>query len=195
MTNRNPLATLGEMAGHWCTPGQCCDGYCTDDIHGLSKEDSEQIRKVAGDALAEAQAVVSTLTAERDDAKQEAKRYHERWTAEIDRSNIAEARRDDWEGKYWDLRAESRILPCDAGCVNYPEEDCSRHGREPSVLWRIIDEIRSERDQLREALGRVEALARGPQPTRDTRVTGGYWRCQSDVLAAIGDATDAEAGQ
>lgn len=31
-------------------------------------------------------------------------------------------------------------LPCDAGCHEYPEEDCSRHGRKPNELWRFLAE-------------------------------------------------------
>ena len=63
------------------------------------------------------------------------------------------------ERAFRELRSESRILPCDGACTDAPEEDCSRHGREPADLWRIIDEARAERDAAREAMAQVEALA------------------------------------
>lgn len=53
----------------------------------------------------------------------------------------------------------------------------------------------AERDAAREALARVEALARGSQPTHEAAVTEGYMRCQGDVLDVIQPATDEEAGQ
>ena len=31
-------------------------------------------------------------------------------------------------------------LPCDGGCDEYPEEDCSRHGRTPAELWAFLSE-------------------------------------------------------
>ena len=39
-------------------------------------------------------------------------------------------------------------FPCDGGCVDAPEETCSRHGRSPADLWRIIGQVTAERDAL-----------------------------------------------
>jgi hypothetical protein len=49
-------------------------------------------------------------------------------------------------------------FPCDGGCVDAPEETCSRHGRSPADLWRIIGEVAAERDALAAQVARVEAL-------------------------------------
>ena len=46
-------------------------------------------------------------------------------------------------------------FPCDGGCVDAPEETCSRHGRSPADLWRIIGEVAAERDTAIERLERV----------------------------------------
>ena len=37
-------------------------------------------------------------------------------------------------------------FPCDGVCVDAPEEACSRHGRNPADLWRIIGEVAAERN-------------------------------------------------
>jgi len=46
-------------------------------------------------------------------------------------------------------------FPCDAQCSAFnegPQEDCSRHGRSPSDLWSINDRLRTERDQMADAI-------------------------------------------
>ena len=50
-------------------------------------------------------------------------------------------------------------FPCDGACVDAPEEACSRHGRNPADLWRIIGEVAAERDALAAQVALVEALA------------------------------------
>ncbi len=50
-------------------------------------------------------------------------------------------------------------FPCDGACVDAPEEACSRHGRNPADLWRIIREVAAERDALAAQVDRVEKLA------------------------------------
>jgi hypothetical protein len=50
-------------------------------------------------------------------------------------------------------------FPCDGGCVDEPEETCSRHGRSPADLWRIIGEVAAERNALTAKVARAEALA------------------------------------
>ena len=50
-------------------------------------------------------------------------------------------------------------FPCDGGCVDAPEETCSRHGRSPADLWRIIGQVTAERDALAAQVARVESLA------------------------------------
>ena len=49
-------------------------------------------------------------------------------------------------------------FPCDGVCVDAPEEACSRHGRNPADLWRIIGEVAAERDALAAKMARVESL-------------------------------------
>jgi hypothetical protein len=44
-------------------------------------------------------------------------------------------------------------------CVDAPEEACSRHGRNPADLWRIIGQVTAERDALAAQVARVEKLA------------------------------------
>jgi hypothetical protein len=61
----------------------------------------------------------------------------------------------EWEERY----------PCDGLCSDYPEEDCSRHGRKPADLWGIILGLRAEVERLEDALDRSisdnEALRAG----------------------------------
>jgi hypothetical protein len=45
-------------------------------------------------------------------------------------------------------------FPCDGACVDAPEETCSRHGRNPADLWRIIGEVAAERNALAAAHAR-----------------------------------------
>jgi hypothetical protein len=45
-------------------------------------------------------------------------------------------------------------FPCDGVCVDAPEEACSRHGRNPADLWRIIGEVAAERNALAAAHAR-----------------------------------------
>ena len=49
-------------------------------------------------------------------------------------------------------------FPCDGGCVDAPEETCSRHGRSPADLWRIIGQVTAERDTLATQVARVEEV-------------------------------------
>ena len=49
-------------------------------------------------------------------------------------------------------------FPCDGGCVDAPEETCSRHGRSPADLWRIIGQVTVERDALAAQVARVEEV-------------------------------------
>ena len=49
-------------------------------------------------------------------------------------------------------------FPCDGVCVDAPEEACSRHGRNPADLWRIIWEVTAERDALAATVARVEEV-------------------------------------
>ena len=49
-------------------------------------------------------------------------------------------------------------FPCDGVCVDAPEEACSRHGRNPADLWRIIGEVTAERDALAAQVARVEEV-------------------------------------
>ena len=69
------------------------------------------------------------------------------------------------------LRAEvkrwEQDYPCDGGCVEYPEECCSRHGRKPDDIWRIVNDVGAERDDalaecavLRESLADESAARR-----------------------------------
>lgn len=71
--------------------------------------------------------------------------------AEDERDNaLAEVARLTTEREW----SEDRF-PCDGGCVDAPEETCSRHGRSPADLWRIIGEVAAERDTAIERLERV----------------------------------------
>jgi hypothetical protein len=47
-------------------------------------------------------------------------------------------------------------FPCDGVCVDAPEEACSRHGRNPADLWRIIGEVTAERDAQTKRAERLE---------------------------------------
>ena len=42
-----------------------------------------------------------------------------------------------------------RRFPCDAGCFDAPEEECSRHGRTPAELWAIVESVQSQREAVR----------------------------------------------
>ena len=79
-----------------------------------------------------------------------AKYWRAKWEAEV---RAEKAERD-----FRDLQSESRVLPCDGGCAEAPEEDCSRHGRTPAELWAMLAEVMAQRDAAREALARVEAV-------------------------------------
>lgn len=171
MTDHDPLAPIEALADNWAR------SYPSLVI-------GPQLRA----ALAEARQAVDALVAERDAYRRAKQENDERFMMERDearaerdsiafihegcaglrrrdnehlikRAEKAEAERDGWEQRFRELQTESRVLPCDGGCVNAPEEDCSRHGRTPAELWRIIDEVRAERDAAREVLARVEALA------------------------------------
>ena len=51
-------------------------------------------------------------------------------------------------------------FPCDGGCVEAPEEDCTRHGRKPADLWKIINEMNEQIVSMQE---------------RDRRLAHGVW--------------------
>ena len=61
-------------------------------------------------------------------------------------------------------------FPCDGGCVDAPEETCSRHGRSPADLWRIIGQVTAERDALAAQVARVESLAGQWERLADTAI-------------------------
>lgn len=46
--------------------------------------------------------------------------------------------------------------PCDGMCRDYPEEDCSRHGRTPADLWQIVAEVQSQRDALTAQINAIQ---------------------------------------
>ena len=94
------------------------------------------------------------------------------------------ARAEKAERAFRKLRSESRILPCDGACTDAPEEDCSRHGREPAELWEAIakknaraEKAEAERDAAREALARVEALADEWERNHASMLVGGFSGC------------------
>lgn len=69
-----------------------------------------------------------------------------------------------------DLDRFETDFPCDRACLDYAEEDCSRHGRKPADLWKRIDGLRTERDALAQTVASVNALvdklaANGASPT------------------------------
>ena len=57
-------------------------------------------------------------------------------------------------------------FPCDGVCVDAPEEACSRHGRSPADLWRIIGEVAAERNALAGAV-----MTRDPHPIPNRQET------------------------
>ena len=100
----------------------------------------------------------------------------ERLRGWIDRSERQEARARRAEAEVARLTAERDALqkreeylvnevewwkerfPCDGPCSDAPEEACSRHGRSPADLWRIIGEVTAERDALTAQVARVEEV-------------------------------------
>lgn len=116
--------------------------------------------------------------------------------AEKAEAELAAAREAKWEieQQFRELQSESRILPCDAACTDAPEEDCSRHGREPADLWRIIVEVQAQRDEAREALARVEACVQdGTEPVTGEPLP--EWVHVDQIRAALAQpATDEGAG-
>ena len=60
-------------------------------------------------------------------------------TAEAEKEALRE-RVGRLEAQLAEVRRTSRVLPCDGLCSEYPEEDCSLHGREPAELWEAIAE-------------------------------------------------------
>lgn len=64
------------------------------------------------------------------------------------RADLAETKLKDWEERF----------PCDGGCFEEPEETCSRDGRTPADLWRIITEERLEAAEMAHRFG----VTRGP---------------------------------
>jgi hypothetical protein len=53
------------------------------------------------------------------------------------------------------LRALEARFPCDKGCYEAPEEDCSRHGRSPADLWKVIHEVQRQMSDLRTVVADV----------------------------------------
>ena len=76
-------------------------------------------------------------------------------------------------------------FPCDAHCVDAPEEDCTRHGRHPAELWAMASDIQSQRDQARAALARVEALPTADPAHRGGAFATGWNAALQKVRAAI----------
>lgn len=75
--------------------------------------------------------------------------------SEVSRSRVQYSRDHDAEHLQTSLLTECETLqhllqeweqryPCDAGCLEAPEEECSRHGRTPQQLWEMVDRLRSE---------------------------------------------------
>jgi len=60
------------------------------------------------------------------------------------------------EVEWWKER-----FPCDGMCSDAPEEDCSRHGRSPADLWRIISEVAAERDALAQIKRHIDEVRNG----------------------------------
>ena len=113
-------------------------------------------------------ALVESLTAERDAFR----KREEHLVNEVER----------WRERF----------PCDGLCSDAPEEDCSRHGRSPADLWRIISEIAAERDALVTTVGRVQALVDSNPDHADTcgsvLTPGAGYPCscwQADLRAAL----------
>ncbi len=50
--------------------------------------------------------------------------------------------------------------PCDRSCnwADGPAEDCSKHGRPPAEVWKIVGDVSSQRDAALARIARVEAL-------------------------------------
>jgi hypothetical protein len=78
-----------------------------------------------------------------------AEHHEEHWKAQCEKV----------ERELTEVRQTSRVLPCDGMCMEYPEEDCSLHGREPAELWGAIAAKGAEVDRLRATIARVEQLA------------------------------------
>lgn len=50
-----------------------------------------------------------------------------------------------------------RLLPCDAGCTEYPEEECSRHGRPVAEVWGMLVEAVNANTAARASLAALTA--------------------------------------
>lgn len=85
-----------------------------------------------------------------------------------------------WEGRF----------PCDRGCSDAPEEDCSRHGRKPAELWGIIEDVSKDRATLRAKVARVEALFSGGPDAPCRTAWDGEIECVSVPLADLNVALD-----
>lgn len=66
-----------------------------------------------------------------------------------------------------EVQRTSRVLPCDGLCSEYPEEDCSLHGREPAELW---EAIAAKNKQAEAATSRAAALEATLAEVRALRV-------------------------
>ena len=107
---------------------------------------------------------------------------------------VEQVERAEAEVEWWKER-----FPCDGLCSDAPEEDCSRHGRSPADLWRIISEVAAERDALaqeaevlRAKVAAVEALVDSNPDHADTcgsvLTPGAGYPCscwQADLRAAL----------
>lgn len=100
-------------------------------------------------------------------------------------------------------RAEAKVahyeerFPCDAGCHEYPEEDCSSHGRTPAELWALLLKDHAElteRAQRAEAavvearkaaLAPVEALRERYFDEHGDIAGEDGWRFHRDLLAIL----------
>jgi hypothetical protein len=91
---------------------------------------------------------------------------------------------------------------CDGGCVDYPEEHCSRHGRRPAELWAMVVEVQAQRDALAAAVdgpfgaheftgpdGDGRTVCTGCSGIRANRVH----RTARVILACLADGTDPRA--
>ena len=83
-------------------------------------------------------------------------------------------------------------FPCDSGCLEYPEEDCSRHGRKPDELWERVerqhvraDRAEATRDEAHAVLNRIAAFAQNKAVVWRARGGGDAERAWLDLLAIL----------
>lgn len=122
-----------------------------------------------------AEASAETAERERDEARSYAQAVSDTNRDNCDRAEAAEAEIARWPHD-WETR-----FPCDGFCSDAPEEDCSRHGRTPAELWRIVTEVQAQRDA---AQARVVELT--AEVERITGHAAEYFR----KLAAVRDLAE-----